>query len=136
MQICAVTGETTTFEDLHRSTVRAAMNLQKFGCERGRRIFLFSNNITDLAPLTFAAICLGCPLAPLVTSSSQSECEYFMSITKTEFAICELKFYPMLKRCFANLNINAKIFTIDGQAGDSISAELLFDSMDNELDFE
>lgn len=59
-----------------------------------------------------------------------------MSITKTEYAICELKYYPMLKECFENLQINAKIFTIDGQADDSITAELLFENVDNELDFE
>lgn len=136
MQICAVTGETRTFEELHRMTVRAAINMQRFGCERGRKIFLLSDNVADLAPLTFAAICLSCPLVPLVNYSSQKECEYFINITRPEFAICELKYYPLLEKCFANLNINAKIFTIGGQAGDSIPTEILFENVDNELDFE
>lgn len=131
-----MTGETRTFEELHRLTVRAAINLRKFGCERGSRIFLLSDNITDLAPLTFAALCLSCPLVPLVNNSSQNECEYFINITRPEFAICEFKYYPMLEECFAKLNINAKIFTINGQAGDSISTEILFENVDNESDFE
>lgn len=42
----------------------------------------------------------------------------------------------MLEECFAKLNINAKIFTINGQAGDSISTEILFENVDNESDFE
>lgn len=136
MQICAVTGETRTFEDLHRLTVRAAMNMQKLGCERGRRIFLLSDNISDLAPLTFAAICLSCPLVPQLNYSSQNECEYFINMTRPEFAICELQYYPMVEKCFANLKINAKIFTIGGQIGDSISTDILFDSLNDEEDFE
>lgn len=114
----------------------AATNLRKFGCKRGSKVFLFSDNIADLPPLIFAAICLGCPLVPLVVSATQSQCEYFMNITKPEFAICQVEGYPMLKSCFKNLEFNAKIFTIDGQIDDSISAQLLFQSSDNELHFE
>lgn len=136
MQICAVTGATKTFKDLHRLTVRAAINMQKLGCERGRRIFLLSDNVSDLAPLTFAAICLSCPLVPLLNYSSQNECEYFINITRPEYAICELKYYPMLEKCFANLNINVKIFTIGGQAGESIPTDILFNSVVDEDDFE
>lgn len=135
-QICAVTGDTKTFEDLHVLTVRAAINLRRFGCERGRKIFLLSDNISDLAPLAFAAICLGCPLVALVTSSSQSECEYFINLTRPEFVICEIGYYTMLKECFANLKIRAKVFTMNGQAEDSISTDILFEYVDNESEFE
>lgn len=135
MKICAVTGETKTFDDLYRLTVRAVINMEKFGCKRGRRIFLLSDNVTDLAPLTFAAMCLSCPLVPLVTKSTKDECEYFINVTKPEFAICELKYYTMLKECFTNLKIDAKIFTIGGQVDDSIATECLFEDVDNESEF-
>lgn len=59
-----------------------------------------------------------------------------MSITKPEFAFCQVEFYPMLKKCFENLEIDAKIFTIDGQAGDSISTEHFSEVVDGEEDFE
>lgn len=134
-QICAVTGSTKTFEELRTLTVRAAMNLRKFGCEHGRKIFLFSDNITDFAPLAFASICLACPLVCLVTSSSQAECEYFINITRPDFVICEMKHYSMLNKCYANLKIHAEFFTMNGQAGDSISTEILFQHVDNESDF-
>lgn len=136
IKICAVTGMTKTYDDLYRLTVRAATNLQQFGCKRGSKIFVFSDNHVDMPPLIFAAICLGCPLVPLMFTLSQSECEYFMNITKPEFAICQVAFYPMLKKCFENLEINATIFTIDGQTDDSISTELLFQNSDNESNFE
>lgn len=136
LQICAVTGDTRTYDDLHRFTVRAAINLQKFGCARGRKICLFAENIANLPPFVFAAICLGCPIVSLVSNASQDECEYFMSIAKPEFAICEPKYHSMFKKCFENLQINAKIFTIDGQADDSISTEHFFDYVDGEDDFE
>lgn len=109
--------------------------MQKFGCERGIKIFFLMENTVDLAPLAFAAMSLSCPIVGLSPTSSQDECKYIMNLTKPEFAICELKNYPMLKKCFADLNINGKIFTIDGQADDSISTELLFANVDNESDF-
>lgn len=112
------------------------MNMQKFGCERGRKILLLSATITNVAPLYFGAICLGCPLVAMPISSSEAECEHFMSITKPEFAICQVEFYSMIKRCFAKLKIKAKIFTIDGQAGDSISSENFSEKVDGEDDFE
>lgn len=136
MQICAVTGETKTFGELHALTVRAAINLQKFGCLRGQKIFLLSDNITDLAPLMFAAISLGCPLVPLVTSSSQKECEYFINVTKPDIVICEVKYHQVLKECYANLKMDAKMFTINAQADDSISTDELFENVDNESHFE
>lgn len=135
-QICAVTGETRTHEELHRLTVRTAINLKKFGCKRGRKIFLITDNIANLPPFVFAAFCLGCPLVSLVFNASQEECEYFMSITRPEFAICEPKHHSMLKKCFKNLQIEAKIFTIDGQVDDSISTEHFFEMVDGEEDFE
>lgn len=136
LQICAVTGDTRTHEDLHRLTVRTAINLQKYGCARGRKIFLLTDNLPNLPPFVIAALCLGCPLVSLVFNASQDECEYFMSITKPEFAICEPKDHSKLKKCFENLKIDAKIFTIDGQVDDSISTEHFFDSVDGEADFE
>lgn len=135
-KVCTNTGDTMSYEELHRLTVRAAINLQKLGCKRGRRIFLFCGNLADLPPLILGAICLGCPVVPSVVSTSQSECEYFINMTKPEFAICQTMFYPMLKDSFKNVGIDAKIFTVDGQIDGSISTKPFCEPVDNESSFE
>lgn len=117
-------------------SVRAAKNLQHFGCDRGRKIFIRVDEVSEIVPIIFGAICLGCAVVPIIENASQAECEYFLNITKPEFAFCHLKSHRMLRDCFTNLKINAKIFTVDGQADDSISIQSLFDSVDDETNFE
>lgn len=126
-QICANTGKTTTFDELHAITIRAAKNLQNIGCQKGQVIFLLSNNTDDMVPLVFAALCLGCQISSLPTVCSKSEYEYFLSIMNPHFVFCDLELQPILKECLEHLEINAKFFTFDGQNSESIAVETLFD---------
>lgn len=84
-----------------------------------------------IAPLTFGALLLGCTIVWPLTCGSQAESQYFLSKTMPEFLICELKFYEMLQNFLRNLEINAIIFTIDGQAGTSIAIQSLFEITDD-----
>lgn len=117
-------------------TVRAAKNLQRFGCVRGQKIFIRIDNVPEIVPIIFGAVCLGCPIVSIIEIASQAECEYFLNITKPKFAICHLISHQMLRECFTNLEINAKIFTADGQADDSIPIQSLFESVDDDNYFE
>lgn len=101
-------------------TVRVARNLQRLGCVKGKKLFVFIGNVPEVAQIVFAAICSGCTIVSIATNSSQAECEYFLKLTKPEFVICHTKFHSMLKQCFENLNINAKIITDIGQTEDSV----------------
>lgn len=112
-------------------TVRAAKNLQRLGCDKGKKLFVFIGNVPEIAPLLFGAICLGCTIVSVATVSSQAECEYFFNLTKPEFVICHVEFYSMLRKCFGNLNINAKIITDVGQTGDTITIQSLFSRGDD-----
>lgn len=112
--------------------MRVAKNLQRFGAERGQKLQLFIDNYQEIAPLSFGSIFLGCTVVPIAITSSQAECEYFLNITRPEFAVCHIEFYSALKECFTNLKLNAKIFTVEGQIGDSIPLQSLFESVENE----
>lgn len=95
------------------------------------------DNIPDIAPLTYGVICLGCPVVLPSVNSTRTECDLFLRKMRPDFAICEIEFYQMLKECFRELNINAKIFTTDGQADDSIPIQSLYESInDEDTDFE
>lgn len=108
-------------------TVRAAKNLERLGCVKGKKLFVLIGNVPELAPLLFGAICLGCTIVSIAAVSTQAECEYFLNLTKPEFAVCHVKSYAMLRKCFGNLAIVAKIITVFGQIEDSIPIQSLFD---------
>lgn len=130
LQICANTGTTKTFNELRTLTIRTAKNLRKFGCQRGREIFFIGENIAEMVPLAFAALCLGCPIAAEKKVATRSQCEYYLNATKPEFIFIGIKYYPLIKECLANLRINAKVFTIGGEDSDSIPISKLFECHD------
>lgn len=136
IQICANTGKTTTFDELRESTICAANNLRKLGFEKGKMIFLLTNNTVDIVPLVFAALCLGCQISSLPTVCSKAEYEYFWSITNPQFIFCDLELQPTLKECRENLKSNADIFTFDGQIDDSIAVDTLFRKTETDPYFE
>lgn len=117
-------------------SVRVATNLQRFGCVRGKRIFVFIGNAVEVAPLVFGAIYLGCPLMPIITCVSQAECEFYVKLTKPDFVVCHVKFYNMLSKCFENLEMHATFFTVDGQTDDSVAVQRLFEPVENESNYE
>lgn len=122
-------------------TVRVAKNLQRFGCDRGKRILIFVGNTSEIVPVIYGALCLGCPLVTIFTSSTQAECEYFLRLTKPEFVICHRNSYEMLKSCFVNLKTNVKFFTADGCDGayaddDPIPIQSLFEEVEDDSHFE
>lgn len=116
--------------------MRAANNLQRFGCEKGKKVFVYIGNAVEVAPLVFGAIYLGCPLVPIATNASQVECEHHLNVTRPEFVICHVKCYNMLRKCFKNLKMNAAFFTVGGQTDDSVPIQRLFEQVENESDYE
>lgn len=117
-------------------TICSAKNLQNVGLKKGEMIFLLSNNTFDIVPLVFAALCLGCQISCLPTVCSQSEYEYFMSITNPNYVICDLEFVPILKDYFTNLKRNVPFFTVDGQHEESVEINSLFEQTNEDPYFE
>lgn len=70
IKICAVTSDTKTFERVRR-----------------RKIFLFSDNITDLASLVFDALYLSCPLVNIYYALSHTHMFHYRTVLII-FLIC------------------------------------------------
>lgn len=95
-----------------------------------------TNNTAAISPLVFAALCLGCPVAPLYTSCSKAECLYFLTLSKAEIVFCDLEFHSMLKECTEKLEISLKYFTFDGQTdGQTHSINCLFEEVEDSSNF-
>lgn len=130
LQICANTGKCTTFDELHDLTIRVAKRLRSAGFEKDQVIFFLTNNSEDIAPLVFAAMCLGCPVASLPSFHSKLEYLQHLSAVKPKYVFCDLEYYDMLKDCLCTLKLGAKFFTFGGQIEKSTSISDLFE-MDN-----
>lgn len=130
MQICANTGKTKTFDELHTLTLNTAKWLQLFGCEKGDLIYFFTKN-TEIVPVViFAALYLGLQVAASPVYFSRMECECFLKLLKPKLVFCDVDIYQKLKQCLEYLNNGAKIFTFDGVTNESTPVNVLFESPD------
>ncbi|XP_055309667.1 uncharacterized protein LOC129573305 [Sitodiplosis mosellana] len=134
-QICADTGNRTTFDELHTLTVRVAKRLRNFEFEKGQVIFFLTNNSADIPVLVFAAMCLGCPVASLPSFHSKMEYFQHLSAVKPKYVFCDLEYYAIMKDCISNLKIEAKFFTFGGQIEESVSINNLFEKDNIDLYF-
>lgn len=114
-----------TFDELRLMTVRAAQNLQKRGYNLKQIIGINSLNEPYLAPIIFAALCLGIPVNPLYSKWKPDIIEMFTS-TDPAIIFCEIEKYDITVECLTEMKLEAKIFTLNGLKGDSEAVENLF----------
>lgn len=120
---------------MRRQTIRAALNLQKLGCEKGDIIGICARNSHYVAPIVFASICIGCPLNPLDPSFTRPELMHMLSITKPKIVFCDVDIYNLMRECLDDLKNDAIVFTFSGQTADSVPVENLFDEVEGENSF-
>lgn len=59
------TGESLTLQQIRIQTIRCAQNLIRLGYTQNDRIAIIARNHHHLTSLVIAALCIGCPIAPL-----------------------------------------------------------------------
>lgn len=117
-------------------TVRAAQNLQRRGFNSKCTIATVAANVPHLAPIVYASLCLGCPVAPMYTSMEKPTVLRMFELTEPRIIFCEVKAYDLMVECLAEAKIlDAKIFTFDGVKGDSEAVDNLFRVTGSERDF-
>lgn len=94
-----------------------------------------TNVSSDVAPIIFASLCLGCPISVIDSSFTKSKVKSIISISKPKIFFCDINVHGLLEASLKDLKITAKIYTFDGQRGDSISIDTLFAETNNETNF-
>lgn len=134
--MCAKTNEYTTFGELRTSTICVAKNLRRLGFKCGQVIAIVTDNTAEIAPLVFAAICLGCQIAALKTCFTKSEYEYFLTFLKPNYIFCDWKSQAILKKCMINCSNDVQFFIFDRHMNNgAYSVDRLFQIYDDEPDF-
>lgn len=116
-------------------TIRAAQNLRKHGFKRDQVFGILSGNVAHLAPIVFAAFCLGCPINPVFTSAEKPNIIRMFQVSKPSVIFCEAKLYGLVTECMSEMGNNAKIFTFNETVGDSLLVESLFERTGTEEEF-
>ncbi len=106
-------------------TVRVAQNLQKLGYSKGD-VFGYSVINRNLAPIIYAAFCLGCPVNTLSPVFGKVDMIHTMKISKPKVMFCDVERYEFVSECLREAASEAKIFTFGGTANDSFAVENLF----------
>lgn len=106
-------------------TIRAAQNLQQRGYNSKQVISIISGNVPHLAPVVFASLCLGGPVNTIPTTPKR-EILRILEMSKPELVFCEIRVFDLVQKCLTELQLNAKIFTLNGTTDNVESVERLF----------
>lgn len=121
-----------TFSEIRRKTIQAAISLQGRGYEAGAVFSFMTRNSENLAPLVLAAFCIGCPMNGLDTSLGENEIKHLLNVVKPNVMFCDVDMHDILSKYMDELEIVAKIITIDGKVESSECADDLFVESDLE----
>lgn len=115
-----------TFEEIRIKSIRAAKNLQQFGCKPNDIYGYMARNSKYVAPIMFASLFNGCPLHALDPLFGKVELIHMFKMTKPRLMFCDVENYDLVAKCTNELGMQTPIFTFGGQKGDSKSVESLF----------
>lgn len=117
-------------------TIRVAQNLQRRVFNSKCTVATVAANVPHLAPVVYASLCLGFPVAPMYTAMEKPNVLRMFELIEPQIIFCEVKAYDLIMECLAAAKLfNAKIFTFDGVKGDSEAVDDLFAATGNERDF-
>lgn len=134
-QINDDSGVQLTFEQIRERTIRAAVNFQKRGYKEKEVFTIIARNSEHLAPIVFAAFCIGCPINPLDTSFGENEIKHMLSVTKPSLILCDADVHEKVAGCLYDLSSNAKIITFNGKVRGSEQVEDLIKETGAESSF-
>lgn len=118
-------------------TIRVAQNLQARGCQRNQVIGFLAGNHTNIAPIAFASIAIGCAICPLPFDPTfeKDELIAMLEITKPALMFCDAKYCEVLNECLVELENKAKIFVFGDSHGGFNSVDDLFEKTHKENQF-
>lgn len=107
-------------------TIRAALKLQELGFKRDDVLAVAAKNNHDVAPIVFAAFCLGCPVHALGITFNKSEMVHMLGMTKPKGVFCEVENFDVVEASLRELENSSTIFTFDRKVSGSKCVDSLF----------
>lgn len=111
---------------MYTKTIRAAQNIRKLGYKPREVFGIVAGNDYHLAPIVYAALCLGCTINALDMSLGKFEMVHLLKMTKPRLMFCDVAAYNLVSESLQILGNFAKIYTFGGQTKNSEPVENLF----------
>ncbi|XP_031624429.1 4-coumarate--CoA ligase-like 7 [Contarinia nasturtii] len=134
-QINADTGKQLKYKDLFEITVRVAQNLQNRGYKPKQMFGFMVKNSEAVAALMFAAFAMGAIPDMCSVTLGKEDLAPIFERSKPSVIFCDVEFYDLVRESLREAGSNAKIFTLNGEKGDSESVEALFQKTGKETRF-
>lgn len=117
-------------------SIRVAQNLLDRGHGNSKETFaIIARNVSHVSAVVFGSLCLGCPMNIVYATAEKASMAQAFEITQPSVVFCEIDVYDVVKECFKEMGKNVKIFTFNGERGDSESVESLLQETHNEENF-
>lgn len=88
-----------------------------------------------MAPTVLGSMYLGCTVGAIDDMYKQPNMTNMLKITQPVLMFCHISLYDIVKECLDDIGNTAKIFTFDGQVGDSEPVENLMVENGDETSF-
>lgn len=110
-----------TFDEIRLKTIRAAQHLEARGFQHNGVIGFLVGNHSNLAPIAFASIAIGCAICPFDPSMERTNLLNMLKMTEPVLMFCESNCYAKLNECLMELGNKAKIFVFEGNQSESVN---------------
>lgn len=112
-QIYEPTGESWTFEKLHKTSMIIARNLVKRNLTQDDIIGICASNTPYLTALTVAAFLCGIPISSLDPSFEKEGVKHMYNITRPKIVFCDKVIVKMMEKAISELDLDCQVFVLD-----------------------
>lgn len=135
IQVNDDSGIELTAGQIQLKTIRAAQTLQRLGYKSNDVFGFMTNNYHNVAPIVYAALCLGCPINAIASNYVESEIIDVFVKTEPKVIFCENDCYEVLQGSLDKLGNKAKVFIFDGVRNNTTNVDELFAETGSESAF-
>ncbi len=100
-------------------------NLQNLGYKKHDIVLFFTNNSSEITPLVFGALNLGCTVMAEYTGDGEFEICSLLKTIKPKIIFCDAEYFSLLKECTVKLKVSADFFTFGEQIANARSIKYL-----------
>lgn len=116
-QIYEPTGESWTYERLHKTSMIIAKNLMDRNFNQDDIIGICASNTPYLAPLAIAAFLTGIPISTLDPSFDKEGVKHIYNITRPKVIFCDKIICEVVDNAISELDLECQVFVLDDLNG-------------------
>lgn len=131
-QIFEPTGETWSFEQFHRTSVKIAQTFLRYNISQDDIIGICASNTPYVPAVAMAAFMIGTPISTLDPSFDKEGILHILKITRPKTLFCDRGVVGQVRSALRDTNIYCDIYVVDECDGEGTIEEFLMESNDTD----